>query len=120
MKEKVESIKKEFDEDLNNIKSLKDLNEIKVNYFGKKGKVSELSSMMREVEDKKTFGMKVNEVRNKFNNLYENKKIEIEEKEINEKLMSESIDVSLPGTKLRIGSAHPIERIIETLEELLI
>ena len=39
--------------------------------------------------------------------------------EINQRLESEAIDVTLPGTEIAVGAAHPIERIIESLESLL-
>ena len=120
MKEKVESIRKEFDEELNNIKSLKDLNEVKVSYFGKKGKVSELSSLMKEVEDKKTFGMMVNEVRTYINNSLDSLKEKLEEEELNKKLESEKIDITLPSSKIKKGSIHPLNRTIEQIEDIFI
>ena len=117
--EKIESILNELNNVFKDVNTNNELDGIKTKYMGKNGSITDLNSHIKDVEDKKTFGMKVNELKNKFNDLYDAKKCEIEEKEINEKLMSESIDVSLPGTKINIGSAHPIERIIETLEELL-
>ena len=120
MKEKVESIRKKFDEEVKSINSLKDLNEVKVNYFGKKGKVSELSSMMKEVEDKKTFGMMVNEVRTYINNSLDSLKEKLEEEELNKKLESEKIDITLPSSKIKKGSIHPLNRTIEQIEDIFI
>ena len=65
MLEKVKEIKELFEKDVLNINDLKTLNDIRTEYLGKQGKITELSKMMRDVpnEDKKEFGMKVNEVR---------------------------------------------------------
>jgi len=98
-----------------------DLEKIKNEYLGKNGKITVANSWIRNVpiEEKKEFGIKINEIKTKFNSEYEKNMLEIEAKEINEKLNKEAIDVSLPGTFIPVGNAHPIERIIESLENLL-
>ena len=120
--EKVEMIKKEVNSKLGNVKSIKDLNDLKVEYLGKKGIVTELSSMMRElsVDEKKEFGKKLNELRKYVEENLENLKIKLEEEALNERLKKESIDVTLPGMKINVGSTHPLTKIIEEIEELFI
>ena len=65
MKEKVNIINEELISDLENVKSLKDVADLKVKYFGKKGLVTELTSNMKDlsVEEKKELGKLANEVR---------------------------------------------------------
>ena len=72
---------------LNSARNLNELNDLKVKYLGKKGIITELASKIKEVpnEEKKEYGMKVNEVRNLFNEFYETKKAEYEEALLNEK-----------------------------------
>ena len=104
-----------------NVNSRKELDDLKVLYLGKNGKITLINQLIKEVKKKKKreFGMKVNEIRNIFNNEYNTIREKIELEEINSKLNSEAIDVSLPGTEIPVGSAHPVERIIESLENLL-
>ena len=66
MKDKVNTIKKEYEEKKSSITSIKTLNDVRVEYLGKQGKITELSKMMKDVpnDQKKEFGMLVNEVRN--------------------------------------------------------
>ena len=111
----------EIKEAFNKIKTKKELEEIKVLYMGKNGKISLLNQNIKNIpnEEKREYGMKVNEVKGLFNNLFKEKNEELDFAIINEKLNSEAIDVTLPGTFIPTGSSHPIERIIETLEELL-
>ena len=94
MIEKVNLIKKEFEEISTSINNLKELNDIRVEYLGKQGKVTELSKLMKDVpnEQKKEFGMAVNDVRNLVTNTLDNYKKELEEKALNEKLESEKIN----------------------------
>ena len=90
-------------------------------HLGKQGKVTELSKMMKDIpnEQKKEFGMLVNEVRNYVTSSLDEKKKELEEKALNEKLASEKIDITLPATKIPVGSPNILEKIIEEVEELL-
>ena len=120
MKEKILEIRKRFEEDIEKIKSMKDLNDLKVNYFGKKGKVSELSSLMKDIsnEDKKEFGMRLNELRTALSEKIDYLKERYEMEELNRKLESETIDISLPATKIPMGAPNILERVIEEVEEL--
>ena len=122
MIEKVELIKKEFEQVSNNINDLKVLNDIRVEYLGKQGKVTEISKLMKDVpnEQKKEFGMLVNEVRNLVTNTLDSLKEKLEEKALNEKLESEKIDITLPSKRVRKGSKHPMTRIKEELEDLFV
>lgn len=115
MKEDIEKI---FEDNLD----LQKLNNLKVEYLGKSGRITELSKMMKDLpnEEKKDFGMLLNELRTKFNNLYEEYKNNLETKLLNEKLSSEKIDVTLPGTKINFGAPNILEHIIEEIEELFI
>lgn len=115
MKEDIEKI---FEDNLD----LQKLNNLKVEYLGKSGRITELSKMMKDLpnEEKKDFGMLLNELRTKFNNLYEEYKNNLETKLLNEKLSSEKIDVTLPGTKINYGAPNILEHIIEEIEELFI
>ena len=118
-KEIINKIKTEIEE-LNNIDNLKELNDLKVLYLGKSGKITELSKLMKDIpnEEKKEFGMLINELRQLFNNFYDERKAEIETEELNKKLSSEKIDVSLPGTTMNIGAPNILEKLIEDVEEV--
>ncbi|MBE6157028.1 MAG: phenylalanine--tRNA ligase subunit alpha [Firmicutes bacterium] len=119
--EKVKELMSELNGLFEEIRNKNELETLKAEYMGKNGKITLLNQMIKEIpnEDKKEFGMQVNELKNKFNSEFAKVAQELEEAEINEKLNSEAIDVSLPGTKIEVGNAHPIERIIESLEALL-
>jgi len=119
--DKLNELLNELNGIFNNIENKNELEKIKNEYMGKNGKITQANSLIREVpnEEKKEFGMKINEIKNTFNDGYKKVLEEIEIKEINKKLESEAIDVTLPGTKIPVGNAHSIERIIETLETLL-
>ena len=64
-----ELIIKELTEKIENTKSLKEINDLKVEYLGKKGIITELQSKIKEIpnEEKKEYGIKLNKIRTSFN-----------------------------------------------------
>lgn len=106
---------------LNNINDLKELSDIKVLLLGKKGKITELSKQMGSLsnDEKKEYGKKINDLKNEANELIEEKRKAIETALLNEKLSNESIDISLPSTKVPVGAPNIVEKIVEEVEDLL-
>ena len=119
MKEKVDILCREIEEKINSITTIKELNDLKVEYIGKKGIITELQSGIKDATDKKEYGMEVNRARTTFNDNYETKLKKLNEEELNKKLENERIDISLPSTKINIGSPNILEAVIEEVEELL-
>ena len=64
-----EKILEELKKDQENVKTLEELNELKVKYLGKKGLITLLNQEIRNIpnEEKKQFGIMVNSLREKFN-----------------------------------------------------
>lgn len=120
MQEKVESIRKEILEKIKDIKDEKVLYDLKLEYLGKKGLISELVSNLGSlsIEDKKTYGPIINNLKKEMTDLFDNKNKEIIEFKLNEKLQNEKIDISLPATKIPMGSPNILEKIIEEIEEV--
>ena len=116
----IEDIKKEIEKDLENVKDLKELNEIHIKYLSKKGIITELNSKIKDIpnDKKKEFGMGVNSLRTYFNEGYNAIKEKLESDELNKKLENESIDISLPSTKVPIGAPNILEKLIEEVEKI--
>ncbi|MDD2469865.1 MAG: phenylalanine--tRNA ligase subunit alpha [Bacilli bacterium] len=120
--EQIKRLRDNFDLELSNINHLDQLNNLKVSYLGKKSKVVEISKSLGELDEKsrKEVGALLNETRNYIVDKVDSLKDELERQIINDKLDSEKIDVTLPGTKIEVGSIHPLEKVIEEIEELFI
>ena len=98
------------------------LNEIKVSFLGKKGELTSVLKSMKEVapEDRPKVGQMVNEARAVIEEKLENKKAAFEKALMEEKLKSETIDVTLPGTKLMAGHRHPNNITLEEVENIFV
>ena len=119
-KQEIQNIKNEIEKIFNQELSISKLNDLKVEYLGKNGKITELSKMMKDVSagDKKEYGLLLNELRNEFNTLFEEYKNKLEESLLSEKLQQEKIDISLPGIQVPVGAPNILEHVIEEIEEL--
>jgi phenylalanyl-tRNA synthetase alpha chain len=120
--EEVKSLRLEFDEELSKIDNLNTLNDLRVNYLGKKSMLVELSKSLGSMDEdaRKKMGALLNETRNYINESIEDLKTKMEMEVTNKRLESESIDVTLPATKISLGSPNPLEKVIEDIEELFI
>ncbi len=122
MKEQMKKIQEELDQDIINTKSLKEVADLKVKYFGKKGLVTELTSNMKElsIEERKEVGKLSNEIRTYVTEKLSTIEKELELEELNKKLEKDTIDISLPSDKIKKGSRHPFNRIIEDVEDFFV
>ena len=122
MKEKIKSLKNEIELELNSVKNLKDLNEIKNKYLSKKGPVSELSNGLRDlsIDDKKVYGKLITDFKNDINNQFNILKDKFETEELNKKLENEKIDISMPGVNIGTGSPSFVEKVIDDASDFFI
>ena len=122
MKEKMDNLLKEVKEKLESVKLIKELNDLKVEYLGKKGPISELAVHIKDlsIDEKKNFGMLLNNLKTTVSNLFDDLKEKLETEELNNKLESEKIDISLPATKVVNGAPNILENLVEEVEELMI
>ena len=122
MLEDIKKLKIELDEELSNVNSMNELNDLRTKYLGKKSKIQEFSMIMRDlsVEEKKECGKLMNEFKTYAESEISNLKVNLENKMLEEKLQNERIDVTLPATKIKVGGVHPITKVINDVEELFI
>ena len=118
----IEEVRQKLEKDLNKDYDEKSLNELKIKYLSKNGLITKLNGEIKNIDpkDRKEFGMKVNELKNLFNDFYDEKNNKIKEDKINEKLENEKIDISLPSTKIKMGAPHILEKLVEEVEEVFL
>lgn len=110
MKEQLEKIYAEATTDIENASSVKDLEDIKFKYLSRKGEFNEIKKGLKDlsVDDKKIVGSLANEITQKLESSIKDKFKLFYEKELNEKLQKEKIDVTLPGQYVPRGHVHPL------------
>ena len=122
LKDNLQLLSKEAVEKIEAALDLKELDQVRVAYLGKKGPITEISKGMKTVssEERPILGALVNEVRNEITSNLETKKARLEMEKINRDLESEAIDVTLPGSSVAVGQSHVLTQIMEEIEDLFI
>lgn len=116
MKE-LESIKKQFENELSVVKTNDDLNNLRTNFLGKNGHLTLVMKLIKDmsVEEKKAFGVGVNVLKDEVSKAIDNKKVELENLAIEEELKSmPKVDLTTPSSE-KTGSLHPVTIIQERL-----
>ncbi len=108
--------------DLEGVKTIEALQDIKAKYLGKK---AELSLLMRHMKDlpnneKPAFGQTINQAKQAFAKTIEAQRNRIEEALLNKKLEKETIDVTMTSPDFSQGTAHLLNQIIDEIEDLFI
>ncbi len=122
MEQQLKQIEQEAIEKIAACTNLKELNDVRVQYLGKKGSITEVLKGMGKLspEERPKMGALANTVREKVTEALEQRVKVLEEQQIQEQLEKESVDVTLPGRKVRLGNRHPLTRVVEELEDLFI
>ncbi|WP_045000773.1 phenylalanine--tRNA ligase subunit alpha [Shuttleworthella satelles] len=122
MNEKLEEIRRRTLENIARAGNLEELNEVRLTVLGKRGELKELMKGMRELsaEERPKFGQLVNDVRQMVEQELADRKSKMEEELLNRKLASETIDVTLPAKKIKLGHRHPNTRVLDEVERIFI
>ncbi len=89
------------------------LQELRVKYLGKKGELTQMMKQMGTLpkEERPSFGQKVNSLRQKVEEAFEQRKSELEERIKEKKLAAERIDVTLEKPEAGMGGVHPLTKV---------
>ena len=120
MEEKIKSIKETVIKRLQTISDYQALTELKNTYLSKKGEISLILGSLGslDIEERKRVGMLVNSLKQDVVGLINEKEEQIKKEILDKKLASESIDISLPATKIEVGSPSILEKLILDVEEI--
>ncbi|MFH5881924.1 phenylalanine--tRNA ligase subunit alpha [Liberiplasma polymorphum] len=122
MKKTLESLEQKLSKALEEIHTIEALQDLKAEFTGKK---SELTKMMQHMKDlpndeKPIFGQTINEAKQRFSSLIENRRDFLNAKKLEIKLAKETIDVTLDGPDFGGGNTHLLNQIIDEIEDLFI
>ena len=117
-----EKILAEAKDEASSCKDMPSLMNSKAKYLGKKGPLTSLFAQMKNIpnEQKKAFGQRINEIKEKLAFIFDEQKKLIEERKLNERLEKETIDVTLPGHSYGKGSEHPFEKVVKKIEDFFV
>ncbi len=98
----------------------KKLDEVKNKYLSRNSEFNNLKKSMKDlpVEQKPVIGALLNKVSSELNGLIEQKAKVFYDRELNEKLLKEKIDITSPGDYIPVGRVHPLSQTINEIVEI--
>ena len=122
MKEKLQSIRELAEQAMAASKDARELDAIRVKYLGKKGEVTALMKNMRNLapEERPAFGQLVNDLRASIEAGLAENKARLEAIALEAKLKSKTIDVTMPGEEVTVGTKHPISTVLDEVKDIFI
>ncbi|PYQ34352.1 MAG: phenylalanine--tRNA ligase subunit alpha [Acidobacteria bacterium] len=112
---------REFDSALASASSAKEVDDLRVRYFGRKaGLIPALFARLKEVpkEQKKAAGDALNKLRDRLEEALRQKTERVAGEEATRKEARETLDVTLPGRKPRLGHLHPVTIVRQQMEDI--
>ncbi len=122
MKEQLNEIRQTAEEKLAAVTELSALEELRIQYLGKKGELTAVLKGMGALtpEERPLIGQLANEVRSFIETALETKKAEFEAALEAKKLAGETIDVTMPGKSSTLGKKHPLTSVLDDLKNIFI
>ena len=120
MKETLERIHKSALEDIEKIQSTADIEEIRNTYLSRKSELNNIKKNLKDLsnDDKRIVGSLSNQITKDIEEKLNEKYQTFYQKELNEKLEKERIDITLPGSYTPFGKVHPLTQTIEEITEI--
>jgi len=111
----VESLQKEIKEKISKTKNLNELEEIRVYYLGRNGKITNILKSLKDLslDERKIIGPKVQSLKKETEDLIFNKKQELEQENLIPK-----IDLTKPAKKLQKGHLHPLTLVEQKMRQI--
>ena len=122
IKEQLELIRANAEKELAEISSSEELEAFRVKVLGKKGELTKVLSQMGKLsaEMRPIIGQAANEVRAFIEEKIKTAKEQIEKLELEKKLSTEKLDVTLPGKARRMGKKHPSSIVLDEVKDAFI
>lgn len=120
MQEQLQTIISKAQEAVSAVTDLAKLDDIRVQYLGKKGELTDMMKMLGKLsnEERPKAGQIINEAKQMVQGILNAKKRELDDAKLAKQLSEETIDVTLPGRDVDVGSLHPVTRTLNRIETL--
>ncbi|HZJ74965.1 MAG TPA: phenylalanine--tRNA ligase subunit alpha [Clostridia bacterium] len=120
MEKQLETIKTAAKSEIESAISRQELEALRVKYLGKKGELTSILKQMGSLspEERPIMGALANEVRGFIGDTLDEKMKLLAKDEQIEKLKSEAIDVTIPGSSKKLGNKHPLTVVLDEVKNI--
>lgn len=118
--ENLETLRDQALSAINDAGDLKTLEQLRVDYLGKKGHLTQLLKGLGKLdpEERPAAGQRINDAKERVQEAINARREQLEAAALDEQLATESVDVTLPGRGRAAGGLHPVTRTLRRIEEI--
>jgi phenylalanyl-tRNA synthetase alpha chain len=116
----LDNINSSFEQKIKTLKSKEELQILKTEFFGKSGQITNQFKKLGTIaaDKRKEFASSLNKLKDNLTDQLENKFLELEILEINERLKDQKIDITLPTRSFQNGKIHPVSQVIDEISSI--
>ena len=120
MSQELDSLLENAVQAINQCKDLASLDSIRVAYLGKKGEITAKLKNLGQIpaDQRPAAGQAINRIKLEIQNLLEQQKTAINARLIDDRLSSETVDISLPGRGEQLGGLHPVTLTMNRIQKM--
>ncbi len=118
----LQTLQQEAQEEIAAVKNLENLEQVRINYLGKKGKLSQILRGMGKLsaEDRPRVGSLANEVKEALQSNLDNQRNALETAKLKAQLAAETLDVTMPGVSRPLGRLHPLNSTVDRVLDIFV
>ena len=122
MRQQLEAIRAAAVAAMEHAEQSEDLEALRVQYLGKKGELTAVLKQMGKLspEERPVIGQLANEIRAKLESAIETRAGELASRAMAARLLSETVDVTIPGTARKLGKQHPMYQVLDEIKDIFI
>ena len=115
--EKIKLASNHFDSELQSVQSLQQLEQLRIKYIGRNGRISSLFDELKNApsEEKPALGKSLNSLRARATELFNSLKSKLESASDSKE---SRIDLTLPGNQIQIGSKHILTQTLDEIKTI--
>ncbi len=120
LKEQLDNIQKQALAEIQNASDIKSVDDLKIRLLGKKGELTAILKQMGKLsaEERPVIGQLANEVRQVIETDIARRREQLKSLDTERRLKKEVIDVTLPGKRMEQGGRHPLNIVLDELNEI--
>ena len=122
MKAQLEAIRSAALEAIQGAQAAAELDAVRVQYLGKKGELTAVLKQMGKLspEERPVMGQVANEVRAALEEAIESQAAALAEQALAAQLAAETLDVTIPGTEVKVGHKHPMYIALDEIKDIFV
>ncbi len=122
LEQQLSTLQQEASDAIAALKDLMELDQLRIGYLGKKGKLSKILGGMGKLsaDERPRIGALANQIKTELQSSLDGRRVQLQEEQIEAQIAAETLDVSMPGTYLPQGRIHPINSIIDQITDIFV